>query len=250
MGVRSLLFDLDGTLTNSDPYHFEAFAEVARRYGVEIDAATFLRSVSGQTNATIGRTLFPHLEPALFETVADEKEALFRRLIKGRLRPIEGLLDLLDVARRRGWSLALVSNAPRANIVDMLTALRFDDIFAEIVVGGELPLGKPHPLPYLTALARLGAESRCAAAFEDARPGLQSAHAAGVATIGLTTTLSAAEAMAAGADLAIADYRAAELAPFLAQALDDPDAFAARPPNDSNRAISLTPAPAGRETKE
>lgn len=230
MSVRALLFDLDGTLTDSDRYHFEAFAAVAQRHGVEIDEPTFLKYVSGQTNETIGRTLFPHVDPALFRTIADEKEALFRRMIVGRLTPIDGLFELLALARRRGWSLAVVSNAPRANIVDMLAALRLDDVFAEIVVGSELPLGKPDPLPYLTALARLGAEAGRSAAFEDAPPGLRAAHAAGLATVGLTTTLSATEAIAAGADLAIADYRAHELAPFLVRALDDPDAFGPRSP--------------------
>lgn len=230
MDSGALLFDLDGTLTDSDPFHFAAYAEVARRYGVEIDRETFQRRVSGQTNENIGRALFPQIPAERFRAVADEKEALFRKMIVGRLSPIDGLVDLLHLARQRRWRMAVVSNAPRANIEDMLGELGLRSYFQTIVVGSELAHGKPHPLPYLMALGHLNVAAGCAVAFEDAPPGIASARAAGLSTAGLTTTLTDKEVRLAGADIAIGDYRAPELMALLDRVLS-PGASGASAPS-------------------
>lgn len=219
MHTEALLFDLDGTLTDSDPLHFESFARIAADYSVDMDEEMFLTSVSGQANARICDTLFPHVDKARRYAIADEKEALFRRMIVGRLEPIPGLVDLLDWAGARGCGLALVSNAPRANVTDMLAQLGISDRFQVILAGGEVARSKPDPLPYLTALDRLGVAPSRAVVFEDAPPGLKAAHASGAATVGLTTTLDADAVRSFGADLAVADYRDAALLPFMARAL-------------------------------
>ncbi|WP_026782318.1 HAD family hydrolase [Pleomorphomonas koreensis] len=211
MFSHALLFDMDGTLTNSDPFHHEAFVEFGKAYGVDIDEPTFLKYVSGQANSLIFKNLFPHVAADSHPRLADEKEALFRRLIVGRLKPIDGLIDLLDWAVERKIGLAVVSNAPRPNVVDMLAQIGVADYFHTMVVGGELERGKPDPLPYLTGLERLGVPADKAIAFEDAPPGLKAAHAAGIVTVGLTTTLDAATVKKNGADIAVPDYRAPEL---------------------------------------
>jgi HAD superfamily hydrolase (TIGR01509 family) len=211
MFSRALLFDMDGTLTNSDPFHHEAFVEFGKAYGVDVDEPTFLKYVSGQANSLIFKNLFPHVDADSHPRLADEKEALFRRLIVGRLKPIDGLIDLLDWAVERKIGLAVVSNAPRPNVVDMLAQIGVTDYFHTMVVGGDLERGKPDPLPYLTGLERLGVPADKAIAFEDAPPGLKAAHAAGIATVGLTTTLDAATVKKNGADIAVPDYRAPEL---------------------------------------
>lgn len=215
MPDRALFFDLDGTLTDSDPLHLAAYAEVGLRYGVTVDEAMFRKYVSGRTNPEICADLFPHVDPAEHAEIGDDKEALFRSLIGTRLVPIAGLGEQLAAARARGWGLALVSNAPRPNVVDMLAALRLADAFDHIVIGSELARGKPDPMPYLTALDLFGLPAAAAVAFEDAEPGLRAAVGAGIATVGLTTTLSAATIGALGARLAIADYRDPRLAEFL-----------------------------------
>lgn len=219
MFTEALLFDLDGTLTNSDPLHFAAFAATALDYGVNMDEEMFIKHVSGQLNENICRTLFSHVDSALHQKIADDKEALFRRMIVGKLKPIAGLLAFLDWAKARGCGFAIVSNAPRANITDMLKALGVTELFDTIVCASELPRGKPDPLPYLTGLERLGVAANRAMAFEDAAPGLTAAHRAGVATVGLTTTLSADAVASFGADLAMADYTDPRLLPFAERAL-------------------------------
>ncbi|WP_237155461.1 HAD family hydrolase [Oryzibacter oryziterrae] len=220
MFTEGLLFDLDGTLTDSDPLHFEAFVRTASDYGVAMDEEMFRVHVSGQTNANICRNLFSHVDDGLHPKIADDKEALFRSLIVGKLKPIPGLLDFLDWAKARGMGMAVVSNAPRANVKDMLAALGIADYFSAIVIGSELPRGKPDPLPYLTGLEKLGVPAAKTLAFEDAPPGITAAHRAGIATVALRTSLSDEEARANGANVTIADYRDPQLMAYVLSVLD------------------------------
>ncbi len=211
MFSHALLFDMDGTLTDSDKFHHEAFVEFGKAYGVDIDEATFLKYVSGQANSQIFKSLFSHVAVEEHPRLADEKEALFRRLIVGRLKPIDGLVDVLNWAVEKKVGLAVVSNAPRPNVSDMLAQLGVADYFHTIVIGTELERGKPDPLPYLTGLGRLGVAADQAIAFEDAPPGIRAAHAAKIFTVGLTTTLDEATVKSNGADIAVPDYRSQAL---------------------------------------
>jgi beta-phosphoglucomutase len=83
------------------------------------------------------------------------------------------------------------------------------------VIGVELERAKPDPLPYRTALARLGAEAACSVAFEDSLSGLSAAKGAGLAVVGLTTTLAADKLLAAGADIAVADFADPRILPLI-----------------------------------
>jgi phosphoglycolate phosphatase len=81
----------------------------------------------------------------------------------------------------------------------MLLGLGIADRFKAIVIGDELPHGKPHPMPYLEGLRAVNAAPELSLAFEDSRSGTQSASAAGIATIGIRTSLSHGELVAVGA---------------------------------------------------
>ena len=100
------------------------------------------------------------------------KEARYREDL-GAVEPIAGVEALLDFAAARGLRCAVVTNAPRANVEAVLGALGLAARLPLWVVGAELARAKPDPLPYQTALARLGAEAGRSVAFEDSLSGLQ-----------------------------------------------------------------------------
>jgi len=112
---------------------------------------------------------------------------------------LAGLMTLLVLADRENIPIVAVTNAPRANAEMMLSGLGIADRFKAIVIGDELPHGKPHPMPYLEGLRAVNAAPELSLAFEDSRSGTQSASAAGIATIGIRTSLSHGELVAAGA---------------------------------------------------
>ncbi len=210
--IRALLFDLDGTMIDSDPHHLAVFSELFAERGREIDGAFFAEHLQGRLNADIFGEFFPDEDTA---ALAEEKEARFRDRLGARAEPMPGLLPLLDRAHAAGWRTGVVTNAPRANVEVMLAALGIAERFDAVVVADDLPRGKPDPLPYLTGLERLGAEAGQALAFEDSRSGVAAAAAAGLTTLALRSSLGHDALVSAGASGSIADFTDPGLGPWL-----------------------------------
>jgi beta-phosphoglucomutase len=202
----TLLFDLDGTLVDTDPLHFEAFLLLLRKHDrPPIDLELYKTRIMGFGHAEIFSMLFPDRGSADHRRLADEKEDLFRGLLR-ELEPRPGLFELLEWADERALPCGVVTNAPRANAMLMLRGLRLDQRFETIVFGEELPHGKPHPLPYETALSRLAGRLETAVAFEDSLSGVRSAAGARIYTVGVRSALTERALREAGASHTIDDF--------------------------------------------
>lgn len=196
---RALLFDIDGTLADTDPLHLKAFNQVLGPHGHVFDHARFSRELQGFANVAIGERFLSHEAPDRRALILDEKEEVFRTLVAGQIAPLPGLMALLDRADAAGIPMVAVTNAPRLNAELLLSGLGITHRFKALVIGAELPHGKPHPLPYQEGLRFVGARAEASIAFEDSRTGVQSATAAGIPTIGVRTSLSHADLVAVGA---------------------------------------------------
>jgi len=211
----TLLFDLDGTLVNTDELHFAAFQTLLADFGRTLTMDTYRTKIMGASNEAIMRELFPHEPAELHPQLAERKEALFRAAVT-TLEPTRGVIELLDWARRHDVRVGVVTNAPRANADLMLGGIRIADRIDALVIGEELARGKPDPLPYLTGLERLNGDARRAIAFEDSLSGVRSASSAGIYTFGLHGALSDDALRDAGAKDVIEDF----LSPALWRMLD------------------------------
>ena len=89
-----------------------------------------------------------------------EKEQAFRKLVAGRIQPLPGLMALLALADRANIPMVAVTNAPRLNAEMLLSGLGIADRFKVLIIGDELPQGKPHPMPYLEGLRAVSAAPR------------------------------------------------------------------------------------------
>ncbi|WP_332700469.1 HAD family hydrolase [Devosia sp.] len=212
----ALLFDIDGTLADTDPLHLEAFNRTFAPYGHQFDKPRFALELQGLANEAIARRFVPHLSAADGMAVMRGKEETFRDLARTEIHAVPGLFALMDLADAAGLPMAAVTNAPRANADLILDGLGIRHRFRAVVIGEELAHGKPHPLPYLEGLRLLGASAEASVAFEDSRTGIASATAAGLATIGIRTSLLHEDMVAAGAALSADSYDDPALRAFVA----------------------------------
>lgn len=211
---RALLFDLDGTLIDSDPLHMPVFVEMYAARGKTVDHAYYMRHIHGRLNQDSFGRAFPDEDA---DALSDEKERLFRGRLGDNHPPMPGLPALLDRAARDGFRIAVVTNAPRENVDAMLRSMGVWGRFDAVVTAAECRRGKPDPAPYLEAMRRLEVSPDTAIAFEDSPSGLAAAVAAGVFAVGIRSSLTDAALRAEGAAVTIKDFTDPALEDVLAR---------------------------------
>ncbi|ADH92633.1 HAD family hydrolase [Arcanobacterium haemolyticum] len=185
MVLSAALFDMDGTLTDSEILWFEAERSVFARYGKPWN--------DGDQNDLIGRAiedscrlLVDRLElPLTPDELGPMLVAEVVHQAKTRGMPWRpGARELLEECAQRRIPTALVTSSYREFAQLTLDAAP-EGTLTVAVTGDELPVGrgKPDPLPYLLAAEKLGVDITTCVAFEDSRPGIRSAHASGALTI-------------------------------------------------------------------
>jgi HAD superfamily hydrolase (TIGR01509 family) len=203
--LSAILFDLDGTIVNTDPIHYQAWQQKLASYGIEIDETFYKSRISGRLNPEIVKDILPQLSAADGQRFADEKEALFRELA-ANLQPLSGFSQLIAWTETHQLKRALVTNAPRLNAEFVLKVLGIEETFQTIVLAEDCIAGKPDPAPYNVALNQLGIQAQEAIALEDSPSGIRAAVAAGIRTIGIASTHDPKVLLEVGAFMAIPDF--------------------------------------------
>ncbi len=203
--LKALLFDLDGTLANTDPLHFLAWQDILTEHKVSIDEPFYQRQMSGRLNPDIVADLLPELSLRASQQLIEEKERRFRKRAK-TLKPLAGLDKLFDWVTAKGLARALVTNAPRKNAEFLLQTLGYSKSFAVTVIAEDFPIGKPDPLLYRQALKHLNLQADEVLAFEDSPSGIRSARSAGIDVIAIASTHAEISLVNEGADFAVADF--------------------------------------------
>ncbi|MDF5711083.1 MAG: HAD-IA family hydrolase [Nostoc sp. S4] len=219
--LAAILFDLDGTIVNSDPIHYRAWEEMLLNFSIEMDETFFKSRISGRRNPEIVQDILPQLSLAEGEKLADEKEVLFRKLAF-HLQPMSGFSELLAWTEIHQLKRALVTNAPRLNAEYMLEVLGIKEAFHTIVLAENCIAGKPDPAPYQVALNKLGIQAEEAIALEDSVSGIRAAVGADIRTIGIASTHNPQILREIGAFMAISDFTDLQLWTLL-NSLIEPD---------------------------
>jgi len=213
------IFDMDGVLVDTYHAHFQSWLEVARSAGLSFTEEQFAPTFGRTSREIIAKFWGPHLtDEAEIAALDARKEAAFRRIISRDFPAMPGAGKLLADLRAAGFALAIGSSGPPENVALVLEKLCAGSLFGAVVTGMDVTRGKPDPQVFLLAAQRLGVPPARCVVIEDAAPGVDAAHAAGMRCVGLVSTGRTPQELSA-ADMVVSSL--AELSPQLLRRLID-----------------------------
>jgi HAD superfamily hydrolase (TIGR01509 family) len=178
---------MDGTLIDSEEFHWISWRNTLANEGIAITREQFLSSFGQRNDSIIPRWLGAAATPERIEKIANAKEELYRHLVhRHGITSLPGVANWVHRLHNEGWLQAIASAAPRANIDAVLEALAATHIFQGIVSAEDVHRGKPDPEVYLTAAARVGVSPDRCIVVEDAVAGVEGARRAGMRSIGIS----------------------------------------------------------------
>ena len=214
--IKAIFFDFNGVIIDDENIQMKAYQEVLRGHQIDLTEESYM-SALGMDDRTFVKAMFerakqPLTDPVL-ETVLGAKTDLHRQMIEDELPLFPGVLTFLKAAARE-FSLGLVSMANQAEVGYVFARANLTPLFSVVVTAEDASVCKPAPDCYLTGLTKLNDKrqherklpllaSECLA-IEDSPPGIQSARAAGMRTLGITNTVPADALRAAGAEVVTA----------------------------------------------
>ncbi len=186
--ARAVIWDMDGTLIDSMPYHWQAWQDVLRRINRQVEHGMW-NQTAGMRNSDIIPLLFPDMSPAETAYVDQAKETRYRELIESQgIELLPGVAEWIKRFQVTGWKQAVASSAPPENIATIAHALHFNGTFEALISGAEVQRGKPDPDIFLAAARRLNTPPQHCLVIEDAPTGLEAARRAGMKAIGVLNT--------------------------------------------------------------
>jgi HAD superfamily hydrolase (TIGR01509 family) len=219
MALRAIVFDFDGVIANSEPLHFQGYADVLAASGVTLTAREYYDRYLGYDDVGAFRAIAAdrglRWGPDRIATLVVEKAERLEQLERETSVLFPGAADAVRRAAE-AVPVAIASGALKPEIVRILDRAGLTPLFRAIVSAEDTPASKPAPDPYLRALALLSAAlggpisaAECVA-IEDSQWGLQSARTAGFRTVAVAQTYDAA--LLADADLVLRDVSALDVA--------------------------------------
>jgi beta-phosphoglucomutase len=221
--IKAIFFDFNGVIIDDETIQMKAYRQVLRGHDIELTEEWYFDAL-GMDDRTFVRAMFDRAEKPLtdqvWQSVLEAKTDAHREAIQDQLPLFPGVLTFLKNTSRH-FSLGLVSMANKVEVGYVFQRANLTPLFAVIVTAEDASACKPDPMCYSTGLEKLNAKrqherllpllpAECLA-IEDSPPGIQSARAAGMRTLGITNTVSAEALRAAGADVvtaSLADWNA------------------------------------------
>ena len=188
MSSYAVIFDMDGVIIDSNPFHKISLRQFCEKYGYHLSDQELVNKIYGRTNKDWIANLFGALTKEELSRYGEEKEALFREIYKNDISALTGLPEFLERLKEKNIPIAIGTSAPRSNVDFVLSHTGLEKYFSVILDESNVEQGKPNPEIYLKVAAKLGFEpSRCIV-FEDSLSGVESARRAGAKVVGVATT--------------------------------------------------------------
>lgn len=187
-----VLFDMDGTIVNTEPLHAKAAVIVLKSLGIKIDLESCIDQYYGMTDTAVLKLACPELSDLEIGHAINQKNLHLVELFK-KLQHTEkhsfitpGLFDFLKFLKKESKQLAVVSASEDIIVTETLKCFDIHH-YMDLTMGrGQTQLTKPHPEPYLEGMRRLKTHPAKTVIFEDSPTGLQSALASGATVVRIT----------------------------------------------------------------
>ena len=204
--VKGIIFDMDGTMVDSLPYHHEAWKIFFNENKVE-NFSEKLKDYKGGGTLDLMKAVYgDRYSLKQLKRMSDEKEIIFRRIYKGKIKPIKGFKKFLNHVKSRNILVGLASNAIRKNVSLIIKELEIYDDFDSIICGDEVDNGKPNPEMFNETIDRFNINKDECLIFEDSLEGVLAAKNSGIKVIGITSSSSNKVLTDAGCVMSISDY--------------------------------------------
>ena len=221
MKVEALIFDMDGTMIDSMPWHARSWVEFVARHGLKLDVSDILARTTGRTGTECMRELFERdLSDAECQVLVHEKEEIYRAMFSDNFTEVAGFSAFAKAAVVRGLKVAVGTAGDRHNIEFAMSRLKMDPLPLAIVGGDEGFSGKPTPAIFLEAARRIGVAPERCIVVEDAPFGIEAARRGGMRAVAVCSTHTAAELAGPHVIAAVRDYDELAHSNFL-ETLDD-----------------------------
>lgn len=188
------LFDLDGTLVDTMPWHLKTWEAVVAQLGGTLKGDALLKELYGKGVELMQRILpgrtFSSEEA---DAIIMQKEAMFRACYAKQLKLLPGVRDFLEAAAIRKIKMGIGTSGNHTNVDMILHQLNIHSFFSAIISADDVQHGKPHPETWWKLARVLNALPEQCIVFEDAPKGVEAAKYAGMKAIAITGHFTAAD---------------------------------------------------------
>ena len=209
----AIIFDMDGVLVDSNPFHLRKWIDLFRAHSIPFDEQELPKIILGPPNEVTFRRFWRRdLSLQEMTELSEELEANFRREIAPHARAFPGVRRFIEECHAQGIAMAVASAAIAKNVTFLISALGLREYFRAVLTGDEITHPKPDPEIYLRTAAKLKVNPAPCLVFEDSFVGIEAAKRAGMKCVAIASTFSAEDlGRETHADLIVPNFEAVSL---------------------------------------
>lgn len=189
MSNQAVIFDMDGVICHTNPYHTKAYKKFLAKRGIHPTEEDFVQHMYGKNNRYIlTHFLGRKIDGQEFVDMENEKEELFREIYADQITPITGYPEFLDQLKAAGFKVGVATSAPYSNLKLIMEALDIETKMGSLLASEDVSQHKPDPEVYLKSAAKLEVPVENCLVFEDSHAGVSAAINAGMRVIGVLSS--------------------------------------------------------------